>query len=135
LADPALSASHDSPAALALLPIAPARRSGATATATVPGVQKSFAQEIDTSSMPPAARASVAQLGQIGYVAKGVALGLVGGPLSSDTLTADRKKQGLDGAMQTILAQPFGKFLLAAAALAFVAFGVFAMLQSRHRRM
>ena len=101
----------------------------------IKGVQKSFAAEIDTSSMSPAARKSVAQVGQIGYVAKGVALALVGGLLGYATLTADRQKQGLDGAMQTILAQPFGKFLLTAAALGFVAFGVFAILQSRYRRM
>jgi hypothetical protein len=99
------------------------------------GMKKSFAEEIDTSSMPPAARKGVAQLGQIGYIAKGVALGLVGGLLSYATLTADRQKQGLDGAMQTILAQPFGRFLLTAAALGFAAFGVFAILQSRYRRM
>ena len=49
--------------------------------------------------------------------------------------STDRQKQGLDGAMQTILAQPFGKFLLTAAALGFVVFGVFAILQSRYRRM
>lgn len=101
----------------------------------VKGVKKSFAEEIDTSSMSPVARKGVAQLGQIGYVAKGVALGLVGGLLSYATLTLDRQKQGLDGAMQTILAQPFGRFLLTAAALGFVAFGVFAILQSRYRRM
>ncbi|MEA2383809.1 MAG: hypothetical protein QOH72_3780 [Solirubrobacteraceae bacterium] len=101
----------------------------------IKGVKKSFAEEIDTSPMSPAARKSVAQLGQIGYIAKGVALGLVGGLLAYATLTADRQKQGLDGAMQTILAQPFGKFLLTAAALGFVAFGVFAILQSRYRRM
>jgi hypothetical protein len=41
----------------------------------------------------------------------------------------------VDGAMQTILAQPFGRFLLTAAALGLVAFGVFATLQSRYRRM
>jgi hypothetical protein len=101
----------------------------------VKGVKKSFAEEIDTSSMPPVARKGVAQLGQIGYIAKGVAFGLVGGLLSYATLTFDRQKQGLDGAMQTILAQPFGRFLLTAAALGFVAFGVFAILQSRYRRM
>jgi hypothetical protein len=64
-----------------------------------------------------------------------VALGLVGGLLSYATLTFDRQQQGLGGAMQTILAQPFGRFLLTAAALGFVAFGVFAILQSRYRRM
>ena len=101
----------------------------------IKGVQKSFAEEIDTSPMSPVARKSVAQLGQVGYIAKGVALAVVGGLLSYATLTFDRQKQGLDGAMQTILAQPFGKFLLTAAALGFVAFGVFAILQSRYRRM
>jgi hypothetical protein len=102
----------------------------------VKGVKKSFAEEIDTSSMSPVARKGVARLGQVGFVAKGVALGLVGGLLSYATVTFDRHKaQGLDGAMQTILAQPFGRFLLTAAALGFVAFGVFAILQSRYRRM
>jgi len=42
------------------------------------GVQKSFGEEIDTSSMSRASREGVARLGQVGYIAKGVALGLVG---------------------------------------------------------
>jgi hypothetical protein len=37
--------------------------------------------------------------------------------------------------LQTILAQPFGRFLLTAVALGFAAFGAFAILQSRYRRM
>ncbi|MBA2371222.1 MAG: DUF1206 domain-containing protein [Chloroflexi bacterium] len=108
---------------------------GVGAALVVKGVKKSFAEEIDTSSMSAGARKGVARLGQVGYIAKGVALGLVGGLLSYATLTLDRQNQGLDGAMQTILAQPFGRFLLTAAALGFVAFGVFAILQSRYRRM
>jgi hypothetical protein len=102
----------------------------------VKGVKKSFAEQIDTSSLSPAAREGVARLGQVGYIAKGVAFGVVGGLLSYATLTFDRQQaQGLDGALQTILAQPFGKFLLTAVALGFVAFGLFAMLQARYRRM
>ena len=77
----------------------------------------------------------MARLGQIGYVAKGVALALVGGLLTYATVSFDRQKQGLDGAMQTILAQPVGRFLLTVVALGFAAFGVFAILQSRYRRM
>jgi hypothetical protein len=102
----------------------------------VKGVTTSFVEEIDTSSMSPVARQGVARLGQIGYIAKGVALGLAGGLLSYAALTFDRQKaQGLDGAMQTILAQPFGRYLLTAVALGFAAFGVFTILQSRYRRM
>ena len=86
--------------------------------------------------MSPKARTGVLRLGQVGYIAKGVALSVVGGLLSYATLTFDRQTaQGLDGALQTILAQPFGKFLLTAVALGFVAFGLFAILQSRYRRM
>jgi Domain of Unknown Function (DUF1206) len=109
---------------------------GIGVASVVKGVRKSFAEEIDTSSMSPVARDGVVRLGQAGYIAKGVALSLVGGLLGYATLSFDRQKaQGLDGAMQTILSQPFGRFLLTAVALGFVAFGVFAILQSRYRKM
>lgn len=102
----------------------------------VKGARKSFDEEIDFASMSPSARESVARLGQVGYVAKGIALGVVGGLLVYVAVTLDRQEaQGLDGALQTILAQPFGKFLLTAVALGFVAFGLFAVLQSRYRAM
>jgi hypothetical protein len=102
----------------------------------IKGVTKSFSEEIDTSSMSPVARKGVARLGEVGYITKGVALGVVGGLLSYAALTFERQKaQGLDRALHTILAQPFGRFLLTAVALGFMAFGLFAMLQSRYRRM
>ena len=102
----------------------------------IKGVKKSFAEEIDTSSMSPTARTGVLRLGQVGYIAKGLALSVVGGLLTYATLTFDRQQaQGLDGALQTILAQPFGRFLLTAVAIGFAAFGLFAILQSRYRRM
>ena len=102
----------------------------------IKGVRKAFTEEIDTSSMSPSARTGVLRLGQVGYIAKGLALGVVGGLLTYATLTFDRQQaQGLDGALQTILAQPFGRFLLTAVAIGFVAFGLFAIIQSRYRRM
>jgi len=58
---------------------------------------------------------------------------------NSDSARADQirraEAQGLDGALQTILAQPFGRFLLTAVALGFLAFGLFAILQARYRPM
>lgn len=109
---------------------------GVGVSEVVKGMKKSFSEEIDTSSMSPVAREGVARLGQVGYIAKGLALGGVGALLGYAALTFDRQKaQGLDGALQTILGQPFGRFLLTAVALGFVAFGLFAMLQSRYRRM
>lgn len=101
----------------------------------VKGVKKSFLKEIATSSLSPVAGQGVTRLGQIGYIAKGIALSAVGGLLTYATVTFDPQSQGLDGALQTILAQPSGKFLLTVLALGFVSFGLFAMVQSRYRRM
>jgi hypothetical protein len=102
----------------------------------IKGVKKSFTEEIDTSSMSPVVRKGVAELGQVGYITKGVALAAVGSLLSYAALTFERQRApGLDGALQTLLAQPFGRFLLTAVAVGFAAFGLFAMLASRYRRM
>jgi len=84
---------------------------GVGVAGVIKGLKESFREEIDTSSMSPVARNGVARLGQVGYIAKGVALGVVGGLLSYAAVTFHRQKaQGLDGALQTILAQPFGGF-------------------------
>ena len=100
------------------------------------GVRRSFTEEIDMTSMSDALRTGMIRLGQFGYLTKGFALGVVGALLTYATLSfTPQRTQGLDGAMQTIVAQPFGKFLLSAVALGFLAFGVFAMLLSRYRRM
>jgi len=102
---------------------------GVGVAGVVKGVKKSFAEEIDTSSMSPAARSVAARLGQVGYIARGLALGVVGGLLGYAAVTFDAQQaKGLDGAMRTILEQPFGQ-------LGFVAFGLFAFLQARYRRM
>ena len=105
---------------------------GVDVAGVIKGMHKSFTEEIDMSSMSPASREGVARLGQVGYIAKRVALGLLGGLLSYAALTYERQKApGLDGALQTILAQPFGRLLLTAVALGFLAFGLFARYSSR----
>ncbi|MEJ7703617.1 MAG: DUF1206 domain-containing protein [Geodermatophilaceae bacterium] len=97
---------------------------------------KKFLKEIDTSAMTPAARKTITRLGQAGYAGKGAALAVVGLLLGYAAVTFDAEKaSGLDGAMRTIAAQPFGRFLLTAVALGFVAFGLFAFAQSRYRPM
>jgi hypothetical protein len=109
---------------------------GVGVASVVKGVTASFSEEIDSSSLPPAARQAVARLGQVGYVTKGIALGVVGGLFGYAALTFEQSKaRGLEGAMQTILVQPFGRLLLTTVGLGFVAFGLFATLQSRYRPM
>jgi len=101
----------------------------------IKGVKKSFLEEMATSAMSPAVRRSATLMGRVGYVAKGIAVGVVGGLLTYTTVTFDPQEQGLDGALQAVLVQPWGRYLLSGLAVGFMAFGLFAILQSRYRRM
>ena len=78
----------------------------------------------------------VVRAGQAGYVARGIALGIVGVLLVSAALTHDpAQSQGLDGALRALLEAPFGKLLLTLVALGFAAFGVYSFARARYARV
>ncbi|HUR74601.1 MAG TPA: DUF1206 domain-containing protein [Sporichthya sp.] len=100
------------------------------------GVTKSFLKEINLGAVPAGTSSALTRLGQIGHIAKGVALGAVGAVLAYAAWTFDpAKSRGLDGALRKILEQPFGDLALSAVAVGLMAFGLFAIVQSRYRRM
>lgn len=100
------------------------------------GLVKSFRKELDCLAMSPQALEGATRLGQVGYVAKGIALGVVGGLVGYAAWTFDpEKSRGLDGALRTIFEQPGGGVLLTAVAGGLMAFGLFAVVQARYRRM
>ena len=101
----------------------------------VRGVKKSFLEEMVTSPMSPAVLRGATVMGRVGYIAKGIAIGIVGGLLTYTTVTFDPEEQGLDGALQAVLVQPSGRYWLSGLAVGLIAFGLFAILQSRFRRM
>jgi len=71
--------------------------------------------------------------GKIGYAAKGIAIGIVGGLFLYAAITHDPKKSGgLDEALQEVLEQPFGPFLLGAIALGIGCYGLFCFARARH---
>jgi hypothetical protein len=78
---------------------------------------------------------STLALGAAGYVAKGVALGVVAGLFAWAALTYDPKKAGgLDAALHTVGSQPLGSVLLTVLALGFAAFGLYCFVWSRNAR-
>ena len=89
-------------------------------------------KEIDTAQASASQRRATERLGQVGYPAKGVALGLVGVLLAWAAITFDpAKATGLDGALRTVLEAPFGKWLLSLVALGIAAYGVFCFFRAR----
>jgi hypothetical protein len=72
-------------------------------------------------------------LGKAGYVAKGIAVALVGSLFGYAAVTHDAKKSGgLDQALQEVLKQPFGPVLLGGIAVGIACFGVFCFAHARH---
>lgn len=97
------------------------------------GVTKKFLKQIDLGSASSRARSVVERLGQVGFPAKGVALGLVGLLLGWAALTFDPDKaSGLDGAMHTVLSAPYGWVALILVGLGIAAFGAFCFVRARY---
>lgn len=72
-------------------------------------------------------------LGKAGYLSKSVAFAIIGGLFVYAAITHDPDKSGgLDQALQKVLQQPFGPFLLTVVALGFGCYGLFCFAWARH---
>lgn len=98
------------------------------------GAAKKFLEDIVTPS-GSAGRATM-RLGQIGYVAKGVAIVVVGVLFAIAAVTSDPSEAaGLDGALKTLATLPFGVVILVLVGLGFVAYGVYCFVRARTARL
>jgi hypothetical protein len=100
------------------------------------GVVRSFCKEMNLGGVPAPTRAAITRLGQVGHIAKGIALGAVGAVLAYAAWNFDpAESRGLDGALRKFVERPYGDVALTVVALGLMAFGLFAIVQSRYRRM
>lgn len=82
------------------------------------------------------ARAAVTALGVAGYVAKGIALLLVGLLFIIATVTVHPEQStGLDGGLKALREQPFGVYMLAAVGAGLICYGVFMVVRAKLARM
>lgn len=88
------------------------------------GVTHRFERDL---KLPPDRWAgAITVLGRVGYIAKGIALLLVGGLVVAGAITFDPSKAaGLDGSLKALVSVPFGVFLLIAIAVGLLAYGLF----------
>lgn len=97
----------------------------------VKGWKRKFLEDLETQPGE-----WIVKAGRIGYIAKGVALAIVGALF---VLAAVRHKpseaSGLDGALRNLLGAPGGEVLLGLVALGLVAFGVYSFGRARHARV
>jgi hypothetical protein len=100
------------------------------------GWKRKFERKLNFGAALPKTRKTAIRAGQVGYIAKGIAFGIVGILLVQAAVTNDPgKSRGLDAALHTLVAQPYGKFLLLAVALGVAAFGVYCFFQAKYRKV
>lgn len=102
----------------------------------VRGLKTDFEKHLDTGSMNRPTFAVVRRLGQVGYVARGLVVGLVGVLVVKAAVDHEPGKAGgFDVALNSVAAAPFGKFLLMAAAVGLICFGAYCLAEARYRRL
>ena len=99
----------------------------------VRGITGGFMRDIDLPAAPDRWEPLIEHVGRVGYVAKGIAFGLVGVLLWQAAVSADvTSATGLDGAMTAIAGVAAGPWLLTAVAVGFAAFGAYALARARY---
>jgi hypothetical protein len=100
------------------------------------GARRTFEKRLMIARMSRSARRTAIRLGQVGYIAKGIAFGIVGVLLfQAATSHNPAKSRGLDAALRLLVSQPYGVFLLILVALGLAAFGVYCFFQARYRKV
>lgn len=96
----------------------------------IKGIRKKFTEELtDDGTL------LLNRIGQVGYVAKGLALALVGALFAWAAISHDAEKAGgIDAALHTIRDQPYGAIGLTVFAAGLAAFGLFCFGWSRRAR-
>lgn len=97
------------------------------------GWTEKFTEHLDAQGQSGADGRAYVLFGKVGYIAKGIAIGIVGGLFGYAAITHRAKESGgLDQALQTVLEQPFGQGLLIAIALGLACYGLFCFARARH---
>lgn len=94
----------------------------------------SFQRRLQLTGLSSQVRQGVIFLGRLGYAALGVIFSLVGLFLIVAAVQHNpHQARGLDGALVTLLQQPYGPLLLGIVALGLVAYGVYSFFEARYR--
>lgn len=97
------------------------------------GWKEKFAEHLETEGKVGYSGAAYLLLGKVGYLAKGLSLGLVGALFVAAGVTHEADKSGgLDKGLSAVLAQPFGPYLLIAIGLGIGCYGLFCFARARH---
>lgn len=97
------------------------------------GWSEKFTEHLDAEGQSGRDGSAYVLFGKVGYLAKGVAISLVGGLFLYAAWThRPRESGGLDKALETVLGYPYGPVLLVAIGVGIGCYGLFCFARARH---
>ena len=100
----------------------------------VMGARRSYRKQVDLPG--GAAGHAISALGAVGFIAKGCALLVVGALILAAALQRDPEQAGgLDAAIESIRALPFGTLLVAVIGFGFLTYGIFCGFRARYAHL
>ncbi len=100
------------------------------------GINKSFLEELSFKSASQQERRFVTTAGTIGWVGRGLVTAAVGFFVAKAAWEVDREDaRGFDRALRELAAHEQGQYVVLAAGLALIAYGVFCILSFRHQEL
>ncbi len=99
-------------------------------------ITNKFKKQVDMGRMNDRQRRAFTAFGNLGFVARGIVLGIIGFLLIQAALHSDPSQaQGTEGAFQFLRDAGYGPWLLGAVAIGLIAYGLFCLVRSRHQRI
>jgi hypothetical protein len=100
----------------------------------VKGIRRGFTKDLDVTNTTP--RKGVVMLGVVGYVAKGVAIAVMGVLFVVAATSHDAQRaSGLDGALTALASLPAGTVVLLAVGVGLACYGVYSFARARYARL
>lgn len=102
----------------------------------VKGYKADFSKELQINEVPQAHRSWIILSGRWGYIARGIVFAIIGGFIVEAAAHADpRQAKGLGSALDLLVQQPYGPWLLGIVAVGLFCYGIFMLVEARYRRI
>jgi hypothetical protein len=95
-----------------------------------------LSKRLDLHSLKAATRDKVVAICRFGIASRGIVFTIIGGSVVLAAIRFDSNQaEGTSGAFRTLASQPFGRVLMGVVAAGFIAYGVYAFVNGRYRRI
>ncbi|MGD9704051.1 MAG: DUF1206 domain-containing protein [Acidimicrobiia bacterium] len=102
----------------------------------IKGLRATFRDELEPGDVGPVGHESIVMLGRVGWVGRGIMMGLVGWLLIQAAAHFDPEEaKGIDGALRDATGSTFGSLLVLFVAAALIVYGAFCVISAPRQRL